>query len=173
MLRFVVSAMAVGLLAFVGSVARGTPTPPVQVWFSPNNDTADRQLFRHPELWGKARSQISVLKRLKQVDGRGTRQTNSLSALTDVDAFRVLRLWGIKLAIEAPAIKKWDCTSKKALEYTLRMVDNVSSADGVVDYISMDGPLVSGIRGCCDTVEFGGLKDSGVHEGVRYSGAKY
>jgi hypothetical protein len=163
MLRYTLIVLMSTMLALVCSIntlAQNASTTPVEVWFGPDNDTADfLDLFRYPQLWNNARSKVSVLKLgPQQVDGRKGAQVNSLSALTNVNAFRVLRSWGIRLAIEAPAIKKWDCTGKKALEYSLRLIDNVENAGGTVDYISMDGPLVNGIRACGDTVETAAIK---------------
>jgi hypothetical protein len=94
----------------------------------------------------------------QQVDGRRAPTKNSFAELTGVDAFRKLRAWGIKLAIEAPAIKKWDCSAEKALLYTLNMIDNVEKSGGKVDYISMDEPLVAGVRVCGDTLETAAVK---------------
>jgi hypothetical protein len=130
-------------------------TLPVQVWYTPNNDTPDLvDLFREPQLWGNARSQISVLKLgPQQVGGGNSSGKNTISDLGKADAFHLLRSWGIDLAIEAPAIKPWDCTGKHAAERTLVLINNVAKAGGAVSYVSMDGPLVNGIRSCRDILD--------------------
>ena len=157
-MRFPFTGLVLACSALMSSLAQAAPASHVQVWFAPDNDTPDLvDLFRQPQLWRDARSAVSVLKLgPQQVDGRSGK--NSLSELTEVGAFRMLQSWGIKLAIEAPAIKEWDCSGQKALDYTLRLVDNVAKAGGAVNYISMDEPLVAGMRVCGDTLETAAAK---------------
>ena len=115
-----------------GWCALATPSLSAQVWFSPDNDSPDYiELFRRPGQWAMARSKIAVFKfGPQQVDGRSRPSKNTLADLKGVDAFRKLRAWNMGIAIEAPAIKKWDCTGGKTLEYTQRMIDNVVAAGG-------------------------------------------
>ena len=111
-------------------------------------------LFRQPQLWSSARPKISVLKLgPQQVDGRRRATKNSFDELSTVGAFRMLRSWDIRLAIEAPAIKKWDCSGKRASRYTLEMIRNVEGAGGKVDLLSLDEPLSAALRACDDTLE--------------------
>jgi hypothetical protein len=69
---------------------------------------------------------------------------NSFDDLVKVGAFQKLRSWGIDVAIEAPAIKPWDCTAIKAKEMTADYIKNVKKANGLVRFIAMDEPLASG-----------------------------
>ena len=142
--------MLLGAVLLANVTVPAKSAPGTQVWFAPDNDSADfLDLFRQPGKWSQTRSTISVVKfGPQQIDGREARTKNSFAELTGVDAFRKLRSWGLKLAIEAPAIKKWDCSGEAALRYTLRMIDNVAKAGGKVDYISMDEPLVAGVNVC-------------------------
>ncbi len=151
------------LLVTVACICMGSGARAVSgrsIWLGPDNDTVDLvELFRQPQLWSQARSKISVLTLgPQQVSDGGGPHKNSLSDLRKVNAFQLLRSWGIKLAIEAPVIKKWDCTGRDALDYTLKLVRNVETSGGQVDYISMEGSLIDGTRGCGDTVETAAAK---------------
>jgi hypothetical protein len=131
------------------------PARAAEVWFAPDNDTADYlDLFRSPGLWSHARSQISVFKLgPQQAGGNDPSDRNTLSDLRNANAFSQLAHWGIKLAIEVPAIKPWDCQGHKAAQMTLKLVDSIRKAGGSVAYLSMDEPYVSGIIFCKDTME--------------------
>jgi hypothetical protein len=155
LLRLVLMVM---VLTCLDGYARAAPV--TSIWFGPDNDTADLvDLFQQPQLWTQARSKVSVLKLgPQQVSDGGARHRNSLSDMRKADAFQLLRSWGIKLAIEAPVIKKWDCTGTNTLGYTLKLIQNVKESGGQVDYISMDGALVDGLRDCGDTIETAAAK---------------
>jgi hypothetical protein len=132
------------------------------IWFGPNNDTVDLlDLFRHPQLWAEARQKITVLKLgPQQVSDGGGPHLNALADMRKVNAFSLLRTWGMKLAIEAPAIKKWDCSGKNTLDYTLKLIRNVQQSGGQVNYITLDGPLIDGTRDCSDNLETAAAKTS-------------
>jgi hypothetical protein len=120
------------------------------VWFAPDGASPDLlDLFRRPELWSRARSQIDVF---KFGPVRLTRQANvkrnSFEELNDVDAFRKLRSWGLKTASEEGAIKPWDCTGTQAAKVTNVHIRNVHAAGGAIDIIAMDEPLSSGRQPC-------------------------
>src|SRR5439155_2054519 len=78
------------------------------VWLSPDAYTPDMlNLFRHPELWARARERVGVFKFAPpQVDPGITAVRNSYAALKGVDALTSLRRWGIKIATEEGAIKE-------------------------------------------------------------------
>jgi hypothetical protein len=124
------------------------------VWFSPDGASPDLvDLFRQPERWNRARSHIDVFKfgpmrltRSVKVDH------NSYEELKDVDAFRKLHDWGIKIASEEGAIKPWDCTGVQAVKVTEGHIRNVHAAGGSIDIIAMDEPLASGRQQCGLTV---------------------
>jgi hypothetical protein len=120
------------------------------VWYAPNNDTPDfLDLFRVPEAWPNTRSLINILKfGPRQLSSGRSSRPNSLAELMDADAFRKLKTWGISVAVEAPSVKEWDCTSERAARITLEYIENVHSAGNDVRYVAMDEPLVSGLRSC-------------------------
>ena len=132
----------------------------MEVWFSPDNDTPDLlDMFRNPHAWDQARGQISVIEfGPQQVGDDSARHKNTYNDMVGVNAFRLLQSWGIKIAIEVPAIKEWDCTTQQTLKHTLRLADNVQKAGGGMPLLSMDEPLVSGVRACKDTMESAAAK---------------
>jgi hypothetical protein len=142
--------VSVGILIVVlsGVVASASARPPVQVWLAPDNDTPDLlDLFRRPDLWNRARSQISVLKLgPQQLGGGNPKKINTLADLTRVDAFRLLRTWGIKLALEVPT----DCSEETMVRRVHNLVGSAHAAGGEVESVSMAGLLVSAVRGCKD-----------------------
>lgn len=146
----------------VSIVLGGRAEAGTSIWFGPNNDTLDLlDLFQQPQSWAEARQKIAVMKLgPQQVSDGGGPHMNALSDMRRVQAFSLLRAWGIKLSIEAPAIKKWDCSGKNTLDYTLRLIRNVEQSGGRVDYITMDGPLIDGTRDCGDTMETTAAKTS-------------
>lgn len=125
------------------------------VWFSPDSETPDLlDLFKNPEAWGKTRTRLNVFKfGPRQVSTSSSSNLNTLSNLVQADAFRKLKQWGIAVAIEAPAVKEWDCTSKRAAKIAFEYIQNVRMAGGEVSYVAMDEPLVSGLRSCQLTLE--------------------
>jgi hypothetical protein len=158
---------AVFLAIFSDEPAAMAAAPAIQVWFSPGAQTPDLlDMFRQPELWSKARSQISVLKfgpaqfggAKVQLAAAHALGINTIADLSKVNAFQLLRSWNISLALEAPAIKPWDCTGRAAAKYTLQLIENARAAGGIVRYASMDEPLASGMRFCGDTLETAAAK---------------
>jgi hypothetical protein len=148
-----------GRLGFIGLVAAwliAAAAPAIalerqDVWLSPDANTPDMlDLFRHPELWARARDQVGVFKFAPQhVDPGIAAGGDSYAALKDVDAFALLRQWGIKIAVEEGSVKEWDCTgTKQAAPATIGHIANLAAAGGALQVIAMDEPLVSG-RGPC------------------------
>jgi hypothetical protein len=121
------------------------------VWLSSDDSAPDMlDLFRHPELWARTREQVGVFKFVPpHVDPRIASVRNPYTALKDAGAFRLLRQWGIKIAVEEGAVKEWDCTgTKQAAPATIGHIANVAAAGGTLQVVAMDEPLVSG-RGPC------------------------
>ena len=124
------------------------------VWFSPDNDTPDYlDLFNKPEAWSTTRAQVNVFKFGPQQVSSSPAKVNSYAELLKADAFRKLKEWRIEIAIEAPAVKEWNCTGVNAAKVTLEYIRNVRAAGAAVSYIAMDEPLVSGFRACHLTFE--------------------
>jgi hypothetical protein len=148
--------VAAVLLASLSAAPNATAAAAaIQVWFTPASESRDLiEMFRDPQLWKNARSQISVFELGRRQLGEGnTTGINTISDLSKVSAFQLLRSWGISLALEGPAIKPWDCTGRYAAEDILRLIGNARAAGGIVKYVSMDEPLLSGTRFCRDSVE--------------------
>ncbi len=140
------------------AVAMGLASPHVsdaavprnhQVWFAPASGSPDLiQMFTRPDLWADARSKIQVFEIGPMLAGGMNWGTNTLADMTKVGAYRLLRKWGIDLAIESPAIKPWGCSGQKDIERTLHYISTVQRAGGFVKYIAMDEPLAAAIRRC-------------------------
>jgi hypothetical protein len=116
-----------------------------------NANTPDMlELFRHPELWARARERIGVLKFAPpHVDPSFATVRNSYAALKEVNAFSMLRQWGIKIATAEGAVKEWDCSgTADAPRATARHISNIAAANAALQVVAMDEPLVSG-RGPC------------------------
>ncbi len=80
--------------------------------------------------------------------GKNKSGLNTSADLGAVQAFSLLHSWGIKVAIEVPAIKEWDCTGELAAKRTLQYVDIVGQQGGAVDLLAVDEALVSGVQNC-------------------------
>lgn len=139
------------LLVLLCSTAQAAP----EIWFGPSGGTPDLlDLFKQPDRWRVARAEVSVLKLPPaQVMDQNRSGINTLTELDNTDVFRVLRAWRMKLAIEAPAVKKWSCSGEEAARRTIRYVENVRRGGGEVAYLALDEPLPAGVRDCKDSIE--------------------
>jgi hypothetical protein len=156
------SFIVVLLMAMSASVASARMPA---VWFSPDGGSPDLvDLFSKPQLWTKARGQTDVIKfGPGQVNAAKASVTNGFDELQRVDAFGKLRQWGIDIAIEAPAVKEWDCSGVgdtkdsrvrgDAKGATLSYIKTVSTAGAAVKFIAMDEPMVSGLGACHQSIE--------------------
>jgi hypothetical protein len=139
--------------------AAQSPAPSAdRIWFCPDPGTLDFvDLFSHPEEWPRARSEINVFKFYQQhtlVPPPDTVGPNSYDALVAAGAFRQLTSWGIKIAMEAGAVKEFYCTADASgmaasIQSTLGSLAAVASAGGTVAYLAMDEPWVSGRSARC------------------------
>jgi hypothetical protein len=144
-------AVLTSALILAMSTAPPARTEPMQlVWFAPDGETPDfLDLFNAPSLWESSRARINVFKfSPMQVSTSSVPKVNTYSDLVKADAFRKLKDWKLSIAIEAPAIKEWDCSGNHPVRVTLEYIRNVRSAGGAVRFIAMDEPLVSGFRSC-------------------------
>jgi len=125
-----------------------------QVWFTPAEDSADLiQLFTMPQLWASTRAKVNVFQVGPVLAGAKHRGANGLEQLAAAGAFQSLRKWGIDLALEAPAIKKWDCSGSKALEWTLQLIAKTKRAGGEFKYVALDEPLAAALHDCGYTMD--------------------
>ena len=143
------------LLAAVTCATTACAASRSAIWFSPDGETPDFvELFTKPDLWAKARGRIDVFKfGPNRIDSLAGPKQNSFTDLTNANAFQRLKEWGIRIAIEAPAIKEWDCTGVQAAKVTARYIKDLRKVGGLVDFVAMDEPLVSGTGRCHLTVE--------------------
>jgi len=137
---------------------------PAAVWFSPGPETPDyTDLFSKPQLWPKARQHVDVIKLGPNQAFARAGQANDLAALQRVDAFRKMQQWNIDIAIEAPAVKEWDCSGQgntkdprvhgNAEAATASYIKNVFTAGAHVKFVAMDEPLRSGFGDCHETID--------------------
>jgi len=149
------SLIIASLLASPCAASGAGPAAAQQVWLAPDSETPDLvEMFQHPELWAQSRSRVSVIKLgPQQVRATGKPAENSIDGLVKVGAFEKLAAWHIDVAIEAPAIKPWDCTAVHARQMTIDYIRSVNAMGGKVRYIAMDEPLAAGVRQCHDSFE--------------------
>jgi hypothetical protein len=129
-----------------------------RIWFSPNPGTLDLQrMFEHPEEWWHTRSLMSVYNFTEQHTYEVPDPIvgpNSYAALARAGAFRQLTRWGKKISIGVGPVKEFYCAdpdgANEALRRSLRAIDAVAAAGGVVNFLSMDEPWVSGRAKACD-----------------------
>jgi hypothetical protein len=154
----VAGAVAVTL---IGSAAPGSTLLPVsadRIWFSPGPGTLDFQrLFEHPEEWARARQVVKVFKFYQQ--HTETRRPeivgpNHYDALVRVNAFRKLRQLRINTALEIGSVKDFWCTPDESgmqasIRATLDAVKAIEDAGGILKYVAMDEPWVSGSARVC------------------------
>jgi hypothetical protein len=117
-----------------------------EVWFGPAPSSPDYlRLFTEPAAWRRARAKVKAFLFSTQAAGFAQPgQPNTLADLTRVDAFRKVKEWGLATAIEAPSVRGWDCSGRRAAAITEKMIDNIIAAGGSVDIVSLDEPLSSG-----------------------------
>jgi len=157
MSRRVCQVVIVVLLMVRVMAAQSAPLDSDRIWFSPNPGTLDMlRMFEHPEEWSRARSIINVFNITQQhtFTSDPIIGPNTYPALVNVDAFRKLVRWRIKLSIGVGAVKEFYCTTDSsgmnaAIANTLDAVAKVTQAGGRVDYLSMDEPWVSGRSKTC------------------------
>jgi len=152
-LRIVCAAV---LLLAAPSVGAAPPTD--RIWFCPGPGTLDFvNLFERPEQWAHARQLVSVFKFYQQhtlMPADPIIGPNSYDAFVRAGAFQTLTRWGKKTAIEVGAVKEFYCTPdasgmNAAIANTAASVRNVQSAGGLVSYLAMDEPFVSGRSPVC------------------------
>src|SRR4051812_32434470 len=135
---------------------RGSAATPHLIWFCPGPGTLDYiRLFEHPEEWRRARDLVDVFKFYQQ----HTQPTNlafapnTYAALANANAFRMVKSWGKKLALELGVVKDFVCAdplgTQHVIENSIASVRAVEAAGGKVDFLSMDDPLGGGKPAVC------------------------
>jgi hypothetical protein len=127
--------------------------PSREVWFTPNVGSLDMlDLFSRHEDWRRSRREIDVFKfyagqLLGDPGFCATCGPNRVAALERVAAFRRLYEWGIAVAIEAAALKEWDCRGELTTRLALEAIGRVRANGAPVRYLAMDEPLLA--AGAC------------------------
>lgn len=126
--------------------------------FAPGPGTLDYlRLFEHPEEWERARQLTSVFKFYQQhtqTPAPSIVGPNTYDALARAGAFRTLKQWGKKVALEVGAVKEFYCTPdargmEEAAGATVSSVRAVEAAGGTVAYLALDEPFLSGRTPVC------------------------
>ena len=145
-------------LALCTTALFAAPPTADRIWFCPGPGTLDFiRLFERPDEWAHTRQLVEVFKFYNQ----HTRSPadpivgpNTYDALVRVDAFRQLRRWGIKTALEVGSVKEFFCEPGSggmdvSARQTVDSVRAIEAAGGIVHYIAMDEPWVSGRSPAC------------------------
>ncbi|CAN5819776.1 hypothetical protein BH24ACI4_BH24ACI4_13560 [soil metagenome] len=128
------------------------------IWFAPAPGSLDmRRLFEAPDEWPRARRVIDVFKFYQQHTMRNPPELvgpNSYDALVRTGAFRTLRDWGKRIALEAGSVKEFYCTAdesgmRESIRGTVESLNAVQEAGATVSYLTMDEPFLSGLSPRC------------------------
>ena len=145
-------------IAVLAPVRAATPAVPQdRIWFCPGPGTLDYvRLFQQPDQWAHARQLVNVFKFYQgHVQPRNQIfAPDTYDALASAGVFRTLGQWGIKIALEDGAVKEFYCTPddsgmKASIAETIDSIQQVEAAGGIVSYIAMDEPFVSGRARVC------------------------
>jgi hypothetical protein len=147
------------LAAFMTEAMAGQPAARSrQFWLSPGPGTIDYiRLFDHPEEWPLARDVTGVFKFYQQhtqTPADPIVGPNTYDALVRARAFRRLMQWRKKIAVEVGAVKEFYCTPdasgmRSSIAGTVAAVQAIERAGGIVSYLAMDEPFVSGRARIC------------------------
>jgi hypothetical protein len=149
-------ALACALLASPAPLAGAIPAD--RIWFCPGPGTIDyARLFDHPEEWAHARALVSVFKFYQShtlTAGDPSIGPNTYDALARAGAFSLPKKWGMKIAIEAAAVKEYYCTPDasgmaNAIDAGVASIRGVEDGGGTVGYIAMDEPFAAGRAPVC------------------------
>jgi hypothetical protein len=130
----------------------GACAPSRQVWFTPNIGSPDlADLFTRPEAWSVARGRIDVFKfyAAQLIDDGvvcAACGPNRPGALERAGAIARLGEWRIAVAIEAGAVKAWDCRAELTTPVALAAGRRVRALGGQVRYVALDEPLLGGAQ---------------------------
>jgi hypothetical protein len=158
-IRWGMLAAAMAVSSTPGVFAR--PPLPVaadRIWLAPDPGTPDFvRLFDHPEEWTRAREIVRVFKFYHQHTQTPPPRIvgpNTFDALVRADAFRKVRRFGMKTAMEIGSVKEFYCTSDstgmdESIRSTTEAVSRIRSAGGDLQYLAMDEPWVAGRARIC------------------------
>ena len=148
---------ALALAALIARSPDAAPRPD-RIWFAPGPGTLDYiRLFEQPDEWRRARELTSVFKFYQQhtqTPAPSIVGPNTYDALARAGAFRTLKQWGRKIALEVGAVKDFYCTPDAsgmnvAISATIASVRAVEAAGGTVSYLALDEPFLAGQAAAC------------------------
>ncbi len=158
-----------------GDVTRALGGWGERVWLAPNVGAPDlRTLFTEPEAWPMSRRRVGVFQlyhgQLHATDDAQCRhcEGNVRPNLVAAGAFDRLREWGMKIAMEAGAVKHHTCSGERAAEVVADAIAQVESSGGWVDYIAMDEPYIGGEMVAGDGSSCRYSRDQSADETARY-----
>jgi hypothetical protein len=156
--RRAAAALAAAIAAVFITTSAASSAAERQIWFAPGPGTADLiRLFEQPGEWRHSRALTSVFKFYQQhtqTPAPDIVGPNTYDALARSGAFRTLKQWGMRIALEAGAVKDFYCTAdasgmNAAIGNTLASLRAVDAAGGTVAYVAMDEPFVAGRASVC------------------------
>ncbi len=125
-----------------------------EVWVTPNVTSGDfLDLFTKPDQWSQARSKITAFKfydymlRPGQCTICGLNTLGNFNQIVPEGAFRWLNNKGIRIGMEAGAVKSFNCgrPPDDAVSAALGAISSVRSSGGELSFIGMDEPFASGL----------------------------
>src|SRR5262245_41824563 len=122
-----------------------------QIWFVPNIGSPDMaDLFAKPDEWPQARSRVDVFGfyawQLAPDASCPRCGPNRLANLTRAQAFARLHDWDMRISVEAPALKPYDCEAAEGAALASSALRNLAGSGATPAYLAMDEPLFSGER---------------------------
>jgi len=124
-----------------------------QIWYTSTPLAPDiGNMYLHPEEWQHTAGYTHAIKFYEQQMTSNCPTSAcgfaNLTYFRSINAFSVLKKLNLKIAIEAGALKDWDCVGDKALAYIRKVVDNVNASGSHVSYLDMDEPYFAGVHWC-------------------------
>jgi hypothetical protein len=157
--RVIVATAAIATVLAVTPAGARQPLAAQRIWFAPGPATLDYlRLFERAAEWPRSRELVTVFKFYQQhtqTPAHPIVGPNTYDALVRADAFRRVRAWRMKTALEVGAVKEGYCLepggtgTESAIRDTIRSIRAVEAAGGSVEYVAMDEPWVSGRLPVC------------------------
>lgn len=113
-------------------------------WYGSNIGANLVQMFERLFDWTRARESMHVFQfYIQHILNIGPIGANTTDELIRVDAFRLLREWGIQCAIEAGAIKDGDPHAENNINGLRAAAQIIADNGGVLNFVTMDEPLTA------------------------------
>ena len=113
-----------------------------EVWYGPSTFSSDLlELFTKPHAWSNTRQQVTTLNLPVQMFNQGWPGWKKLQSVAAVNTWASS---GGKLAIEAGAVKGYDCEGSGNMQAIQNAIDLIQAHDGKTHYVAFDEPLIAG-----------------------------